>query len=328
MNKKMVTLVILLTLMVTLVACGGEASTPVEPTATVATGASNTAPALDESYADALPVAMQLTLGTLKLEETPNAVTTGQAQELLPLWQMMQALQGSSTASQVESDAVAKQIQGAMTADQLAAIKEMQLTPTSMMEAVQQMGFGRGAAGDAGQTKGFSPPAGVAPPGGAGGSAAFGSGGETDLSPEEQEAAAAERMNTLMGTAMTDKLISLLEARAEGQTVEVASPNQEFETTRVMLGVVSEATGLDQQEIMAQVREGETLAEIAEATGADLDEILAQGVAAESERVNQAVSDETLEQRDADDMLVDLEARVKEALEQPLQLDGRGSGQP
>jgi len=79
---------------------------------------------------------------------------------------------------------------------------------------------------------------------------------------------------------------------------------------------------------MAQVREGETLAEIAEATGADLDEILAQGVAAESERVNQAVSDETLEQRDADDMLVDLEARVKEALEQPLQLDGRGSGQP
>ena len=96
----------------------------------------------------------------------------------------------------------------------------------------------------------------------------------------------------------------------------------------MMLGVVSEATGLDQQEIMSRAREGETLADISEAKGADVDEILAKVVADETERISQAVSDGTLEQTDADDMLADLEARVKELLEQPLQLGGRGSGQP
>ena len=71
-----------------------------------------------------------------------------------------------------------------------------------------------------------------------------------------------------------------------------------------------------------------TLAEVAEAKGADMDDVLAKVVAAETERISQAVSDGTLEQTGADGMLADLEARVKELLEQPLQLGGRGSGQP
>jgi len=51
--------------------------------------------------------------------------------------------------------------------------------------------------------------------------------------------------------------------------------------------------------------------------------------AAETERVNQAVADGTLEQAAADEWLADLEARVKEVLEQPLRFGGRGaSGQP
>ena len=61
-----ITIGILLVLMVTLAACsGGEADAPTETMA--------------------LPLSIQLSVGTLMLEETPQAVTAEQAQELLPL---------------------------------------------------------------------------------------------------------------------------------------------------------------------------------------------------------------------------------------------------
>ena len=51
----------------------------------------------------------RLALGTLKLEDTGNAVSAGQAAELLPLWKMLQSgtLQGDA-----ESNAIVKQIEG------------------------------------------------------------------------------------------------------------------------------------------------------------------------------------------------------------------------
>jgi hypothetical protein len=169
----------------------------------------------------------------------------------------------------------------------------------------------------------------------------IGQGQGSDLSPEEQQALLAERMNDVAGAAMTGMLISLLEARAEGEIWEVASPNQAFPTSgtqaagnvRAVLGAVAEATGLDQQEVLAQARDGKTLAEIIAANGADEDEIISQVVAAETERVNQAVADGTLEQADADELLDGLEARVKEMLEGPLEFGfrgpfGDGSGEP
>jgi hypothetical protein len=90
---------------------------------------------------------------------------------------------------------------------------------------------------------------------------------------------------------------------------------------------------VDQQEIMAGAREGKTLREIAEENGADTDEIVAQVVAAETERVNQAVADGSLEQADADAYLADLETQAKELLEGTIQFGRpnapRGdSGQP
>jgi hypothetical protein len=51
-------------------------------------------------------------------------------------------------------------------------------------------------------------------------------GGATDLSPEEQEAAMAERTNAFAGTAMTGMVVSLLEARAEGEGWEMEQPLQ------------------------------------------------------------------------------------------------------
>jgi hypothetical protein len=206
---------ILLVLMVALAACsvpglskgGGEVDTLAEPMA--------------------LPQPIQLSVGTLMLEETPQAVTAEQAQELLPLWQMLRTLQQSDTAAQAEIEAVLNQIQKAMTPDQLAAIKGMDLTLASMRIMAQELGLGIGGSesggSSGGQGGGFRPPDGMAPGGGMfpGGGMP---GGGTDLSPEEQATAIAERMSSGFGMALMDRLIELLESRAgESEVSAVAS---------------------------------------------------------------------------------------------------------
>jgi len=99
-----------------------------EPTAAPAK-ASGTTLTLDENYPDAAPMFMQLVLGTMQLEEMPNAVTAKQARELLPLWQMFRAVRAaSSTPSLKEISTALDPILAAMTPEQIAAIKAMQLT--------------------------------------------------------------------------------------------------------------------------------------------------------------------------------------------------------
>jgi hypothetical protein len=280
---------------------------------------------LDEDYADALPVPSQLAIGTLMLEETENAVTVEQAGELLPNYQMLQALQSSGTAAQAELDAVLRQIQRAMTAEQLTTIKEMQLTADSLFELAQERGFGRGfAGGPGGAGGGFRPPAGISPGGGPGGFGG-GFGGGNDPSPEEQQASSAERMNTVMGSMMTGMLVSMLEARAEGEAWEVAAPDPNFQLQRQLFSAINEAAGLDQGQIGEMAREGKTLLEITESSDVSMDEIVAQVIAAETERVNQAVAEGAMEQADADEWLAGLEARIGELLEGGLQF-GRPGG--
>jgi hypothetical protein len=208
---------ILLVLMVTLAACSvpGLALSKVEG---LLQGGGE-ADALTEPMA--LPQSIQLSVGTLMLEETPQAVTAEQAQELLPLWQMLRTLQQSDTAAQAEIEAVLNQIQGAMTPEQLAAIEGMDLTLASMRTMAQELGLGIGGGegSSGGQEGGFRPPDGMVPGGGPGpGGGMFPGGGMpgggTDLSPEEQATAMAERMSSGFGTVLMDQLIELLEARA------------------------------------------------------------------------------------------------------------------
>jgi hypothetical protein len=209
-----ITIGILLMLLVTLTACGGGAATLTEPTA--------------------LPQSIQLSMGTLKLEETPQAVTAEQAQELLPLWQMLRTLQQSDTAAQAEIEAVLNQIQGTMTPEQRAAIKEMDLTLVSMRTMAQELGLGmgrgEGEGSSGGQEGGFRPPEGMGPGGGMfpGGGMP---GGGTDLSPEEQATAMAERMSSGFGTALMDRLIELLESRAGKSEVSAVASKARPEAT-------------------------------------------------------------------------------------------------
>jgi hypothetical protein len=80
----------------------------------------------------------QLALGTLNLEETADAVTAQQAAALLPLWQ---AIRSGTLQSEAETDAVLKQIEGAMTSGQLAAIQAVQWTTDDLSSWAQNQGL-------------------------------------------------------------------------------------------------------------------------------------------------------------------------------------------
>jgi hypothetical protein len=157
------------------------------------------------------------------LEETPHAVTPAEAQDLLPLWQMLRALYESGTASQVEVEATVNQIRVAMTPEQLAAIEEMNLTMAEMRDMMQELGIvdedefaRRREQGDQEGRGGMRPPGGEIP--GQGGQGGMRPPGGMppgmNLSPEEVATRQAERMSSGFGTALLDALIELLEARA------------------------------------------------------------------------------------------------------------------
>jgi hypothetical protein len=177
-----------------------------------------------------MPEALQLQVGTLILEDTPHAVTPAQAQELLPLWQILRAVDRSSTASGAETEATLGQLEAAMTPEQLATIEEMNLTMGQMRELIEELGIidegefaRRREQGGQEGPGGFARPGGEIPgQGGPGFPGQGGSGfpgmppGAEDLSPEEMATRQAERMNSgfFGGTALLDALIELLEGRA------------------------------------------------------------------------------------------------------------------
>ena len=197
MEKRMA-LGLLLALMVALSACAsGNETGPAEGTAST----------LNEEYPNAISVSSQIAIGTLTLEGTPQAVTKEQAQDLLPLWQMLQALQQSGTAAQAEIYAVVSQIQAAMTPDQLATIKDMRLTSESMQDILQEQRASR-------QESGGSTGAGTGPGGGTGVGRGSGSGDLTSLSPDERATMVAERSSKAGDTFRIGFIIRLLEERA------------------------------------------------------------------------------------------------------------------
>jgi hypothetical protein len=156
-----------------LAGCGGDASTSSEEGVSAASAESSdseyySSSELDASYEGALPVSSQLALGIFRLEETADAVTPEQAGELLPLWQ---AIQGGSLQSDAETNAVLRQIEGAMTPEQLSAISAMQLTFEEVGTWMQDQGLS------------FAPlPNATGVPGGAG------PGGLANMSEEERQA--------------------------------------------------------------------------------------------------------------------------------------------
>lgn len=149
---KVVTIFILLVAF-SLSACSGEAT----PAPALTSPDSYISPNLDTTYEGALAVRNQLSLGTLELEGTPNAITTEQADTLLPLWQALLSTQKSGTAAQAEVSALLEQIEGSMLTEQLVAIRTMQLTQTDMQKWAAANGITLGSGGgQPGQGQGLS----------------------------------------------------------------------------------------------------------------------------------------------------------------------------
>jgi hypothetical protein len=173
-----------------LAGCGGGASssaTPQSGSVPVATAGVYTSAVLLTGHENALPANSQLALGTLRLEETDDAVTPAQAKMLLPLWQ---AIQSGVLQSDAETNAVLKQIEGTMTAEQLAAIAAMQLTTEDVMAYAQESGLQSPGAITGTMTMGSSPGAGAmgAPPAGDAPQGQGGPGGFGNMSEEERAA--------------------------------------------------------------------------------------------------------------------------------------------
>ena len=83
---------------------------------------------LNTEYDDAANLRSQLAFGIIRLAETPVPINQEQAQSLIPLWQGIIALSGDSTTASEELIAIQDQITETLTAEQLNAIAEMQIT--------------------------------------------------------------------------------------------------------------------------------------------------------------------------------------------------------
>lgn len=101
---------------------------PLQVAPTDAAAAVETVGALTLEYADAASLRNQLAYGTVQLEGTALAVTPDQAQALLPLWQGLAALSGSTRTAPEELTAVQDQIVAAMSPEQLQSIAQQQIT--------------------------------------------------------------------------------------------------------------------------------------------------------------------------------------------------------
>lgn len=194
--KKTLFAVFSLALILALAGCGGGGEETTSNEATPAPTQGSTAiTTLSDDYPDALSIRSQLMLGTLKLEESSNAVTPEQAEELLPLWQASRSLTRTGTGAEEEVNAVLAQIQEAMTSAQIEAIAAMQLTRADNQTLAQEMGLTTGTGeGEGGGQRGQG----------------------QNSSPEERatrQAEKSERSTTGASEALLDELIKLLEER-------------------------------------------------------------------------------------------------------------------
>ena len=166
---------------------------------------------------DALPVMMQLVVGSLELEDTGLAVNEELATYLLPYWKLTKSLVESDTSAPEEVDAVIRGIQQVMTADQVNHIAGLQLTQPDMMSLANDLGIMEQLRseikGDRDSEQ--SPPGGG--PGVGGGQGGPGRGGEGSIDPSllaTQQASNADvggRQSDLVTVPLVEALISLLE---------------------------------------------------------------------------------------------------------------------
>jgi hypothetical protein len=196
-------------------------------TGTTDNAASTTSGTPGAGVAMELPASTKLSIGTMQLEGTDNQVTVEQAATLLPLWQLLKSLSSSDTAAQAEKDAALTAIQATMTAEQLAAIDAMTLSPRDMFANAQDpsttgtttdnggMVFQGGDAGGSMPAGGPPADAGSMPAGGPPSGGGPGMAGAANMTQEQIATAQAARQAGGMGgnTMAFDAVIAYLQGK-------------------------------------------------------------------------------------------------------------------
>lgn len=168
---------------------------------------------ITDDYADdALPKDMQLVVGSLLLEETGLAVLDKQASDLVPYWKLYISLTESDSTAPEELNALIKEIQVIMTADQINHIAGLQLTQEDMTVLVEELGLS-----EQNKPEGMEDGAntGQGGPGGGG----VPEGGDGTIDPELMATMQAEkelsgdRQSSRMIIPLLEALISLLEGK-------------------------------------------------------------------------------------------------------------------
>lgn len=286
--KKFLVLGLLMTMF--LAACGGEVETAVSGNETLADPVAveviteNEVAVLHEDYPDAVPVQMQLILGSLQLADGVLAIDEGQANELLPLWRAMESLSQSDTTASAEITAVLNQIEETMLPEQVAAIAAMQLTAEDAQTIMQESGGfrlgGRGAGAANGQTTNGveGPPAGGIPGGGQGFGGGPGGGFGGNVDPEAAQTRIAERFGEgvdPMAQLLMGALIRNLEVTAGLVDEDTLLAGNGRVGIGAIMPLVAETTGLTIEEVRAQLQAGNTFADIVSSNGGDLEIIKA-----------------------------------------------------
>jgi len=204
--KKWIVVWLIASLVLVLTACGSTKSAEAAPTASTE-----------------LSQEGKLLVGTLKLESTDLAVTSGQADLLLPLWQTLSSLESSGTAADQEIDAVVSQIEGIMSAGQLSTITAMDLTEQDLAAAIGNSGASAQASASDGLAGADSPqfqagggaPGGGNPPADMGGGAMPASAGTGVAGQIQAQAGTTQAATTTMqvSPALIDALVEILKAK-------------------------------------------------------------------------------------------------------------------
>jgi hypothetical protein len=84
------------------------------------------------------PVKNKLAAGLLEMEGSDLAITATQAKELLPMWKAVKSLSSDSNTTTGEIAALYVQIQGVLTASQIQAIEDLDLSTSELTAMVQK----------------------------------------------------------------------------------------------------------------------------------------------------------------------------------------------
>jgi hypothetical protein len=109
--------------------------------------------------------------------------------------------------------------------------------------------------------------------------------------------------------------VSVVGAQDTSETQPLQRPEG---PVRTLIGIVGEATGLETREILRQLGDGSTLADIITANDGDVDQVVAETVALLTDNINQGVADGSITQERADNLLATLEDVVTRAVDGEL----------